>query len=476
METNMDNPKRARSGKPRTQPRASTYLLSGDLQSSLERIRQAACQDKGLRFTALWHHVYNVDCLREAYFSLKHRAAPGVDGETWEHYGENLEENLGDLSSRLKRGAYRAKPVRRVYIPKTDGRLRPLGVPVLEDKLVQRATAEVLSAIYETDFKGFSYGFRPGRSPHHALDALYLGISTRKVDWVLDADIRGFFDAMDHGWLMKFAEHRIADQRVLRHIKKWLNAGVLEDGVRTQTEQGTPQGGSISPLLANVYLHYVFDLWIDQWRQRHTCGDVIVVRFADDFAVGFQYRSDAVRFLSELRERFRKFNLELHADKTRLIEFGRFAAENRRRRGDGKPETFDFLGFTHVCDKTRNGKFIVLRQTMRQRLRAKLKQLKEELRTRWHVPIPAVGQWLRSVLLGHYHYYGVPRNQRKLNAFRYQVYRLWLRALRRRSQRQRRLYARMNRLATQWLPAPRVFHPYPEHRLCVNTRGRSPVR
>jgi group II intron reverse transcriptase/maturase len=284
------------------------------------------------------------------------------------------------------------------------------------------------------------------------------------------------FDAMDHGWLMKFAEHRIADQRVLRHMKKWLNAGVLEDGVRTQTEQGTPQGGSISPLLANVYLHYVFDLWIDQWRQRHARGDVIVVRFADDFVVGFQYRSDAVRFLSELRQRFREFNLELHADKTRLIEFGRFAAENRRQRGDGKPETFDFLGFAHVCDKTRNGKFIVLRQTMRQRLRAKLKQLKEELKVRWHLPIPAVGQWLRSVLLGHYQYYGVPRNSRKLSAFRHQVFRLWFRALRRRSQRHRRLRARMARLAPLYLPSPRIRHPYPEHRLCVRTRGRSPVR
>ena len=472
----MATPKRARSGKPRTQPRASAYPLSTDLQSPLERIRQAASQDKGLRFTTLWHHVYHVARLREAYFSLKQKAAPGVDGETWQHYGENLVENIEDLSGRLKRGAYRAKPVRRVYIPKTDGRLRPLGVPVLEDKLVQRATTEVLNAIYETDFKGFSYGFRPGRSPHHALDALYLGIVTRKVRWVLDADIRGFFDAMDHGWLTKFVEHRVADRRVLRHIKKWLNAGVLEDGVRTEVEQGAPQGGSISPLLANVYLHSVFDRWIDHRRQRCARGDVTVVRFADDFTVGFQHRSDAERFQSELRERFLKFNLELHAEKTRLIEFGRFAAENRKRRGDGKPETFDFLGFTHVCGQTRNGKFIVLRQTMRNRLRAKLKQVKEQLRTRWHAPIPEVGQWLRSVLLGHYRYYGVPRNSRKLSAFRYQVYQLWFRALRRRSQRHRRLQARLNRLARQWLPSPRIFHPYPEQRLCVSTRGRSPVR
>jgi len=286
METSMDNPKRARSGKPRTQPRASAYPHSSGLPSSLQRIRQAACQDRGLRFTALWHHVYNVERLREAYFSLKRRAAPGVDGETWEHYGVDLEYNLLDLSERLRRGAYQAKPVRRVYVPKLDGRQRPLGVPVLEDKVVQRATVEVLNAIYETDFQGFSYGFRPGRSPHNALDALYMGISRRKVSWVLDADIRGFFDAIDHEWMMKFIEHRIADQRVLRHIKKWLNAGVLEDGVRTPTEQGTPQGGSVSPLLANVYLHYVFDLWVDHWRRKRTRGDVIVVRFADDCAPG----------------------------------------------------------------------------------------------------------------------------------------------------------------------------------------------
>lgn len=475
----MDNPKRARSGKPRTQPRASTYPLSNDLQSPLQRIRQAACQDKGLRFTALWHHVYNVDRLREAYLSLKQQAAPGVDGETWEHYGEDLEQNLKDLSGRLQRGAYQAKPVRRVYIPKPDGRQRPLGVPTLEDKLVQRATTEVLSAIYEADFKGFSYGFRPGRSPHHALDALYMGIHTRKVGWVLDADIRGFFDAIHHGWMVKFVEHRVADQRVVRHIKKWLNAGVLEDGVRTRAEQGTPQGGSISPLLANVYLHYVFDLWADRWRQKHAQGDVIVVRFADDFVVGFQYRSEAERFLAELRERFLKFGLELHADKTRLIEFGRFATENRKRRGEGKPETFDFLGFTHVCDKTRKGKFIVLRQTMRKRMRTKLKALREELRTRWHGPVPVVGEWLRSVILGHYQYYGVPRNHRKLSAFRNRLFRMWFEALRRRSQRSRNLQARMIRLAERYLPSPRICHPYPQYPkcgLCVITQGRSPVR
>jgi group II intron reverse transcriptase/maturase len=442
----------------------------------LERIRQAACRDKELRFTTLWHHVYNVERLREAYFSLKRKAAPGVDGETWRHYGESLERNLDDLSDRLKRGAYRAKPVRRVYIPKADGRQRPLGVTALEDKIVQRSTVEVLNAIYETDFLGFSYGFRPGRSPHHALDALFAGIMTRKVSWVLDADIRGYFDAIDHEWLVKFVEHRIADQRVVRHIKKWLNAGVLEDGIRRHSEEGVPQGGSISPLLANIYLHYVFDLWAGQWRCKQACGDVIISRFCDDFVVGFQYREDAERFLEQLRERFREFNLELHADKTRLIEFGRYAAENRKQRGDGKPETFDFLGFTHMCGKTRKGKFIVLRQTIRKRIRTKLADIKQELRRRLHYPVPVVGQWLRVVLLGHYRYYGVPGNGRKLGAFYYQVCRLWLRTLRKRSQRHRLTWERMRRLIRHWLPSPRIMHPYPDFSLYVITQGRSPVR
>jgi group II intron reverse transcriptase/maturase len=442
----------------------------------LERIRQAASRDKKLRFTGLWHHVYQVDRLREAYFSLKRGAAPGIDGETWRHYGENLEENLQDLSGRLKRGAYRAKPVRRAYIPKADGRQRPLGVTVLEDKVVQRAAAEVMNAIYEGDFLGLSYGFRPGRSPHDALDALYVGIMTKPVSWVLDADIRGYFDVMDHEWLVRFVEHRIADKRVIRHIKKWLNAGVLEDGTRTQSEEGVPQGGSISPLLANIYLHYVFDLWADRWRQKYARGCVVVVRFADDFVVGFQSREDAERFWRELRERFEKFNLELQDDKTRLIEFGRFAAENRQRRGDGKPESFSFLGFLHVCATTRKGKFIVLRQTLRKRMQAKLKAIKMELRRRLQSAIPAVGQWLRSVLLGHYRYYGVPSNGRKLATFQYQIRWLWYRALCRRSQRHRLTTERMNRLVKRWLPFPQIVHSYPDFGLYVRTQGKSPVR
>jgi RNA-directed DNA polymerase len=449
---------------------------SEDLPNAMERIRHAACRDKRLQFTTLWHHVYNIEHLRKGYFSLKRNAAPGVDGETWRHYAEGLEENLRDLAGRLKRGAYRAKPVRRSYIPKPDGRQRPLGVTALEDKIVQRTMVEVLNGIYEPDFLGFSYGFRPGRSPHDALNALYGGIMTKRVSWVLDADIRGYFDAIDHQWLMKFIKHRIADKRVLRHIKKWLNAGVLEDGALARSEEGVPQGGSISPLLANVCLHYVFDLWADQWRARHVCGDVIIVRFCDDFVVGFQYRKDAEGFLVELRERFLKFNLELHKGKTRLIEFGRFAAQNRKGRGEGKPETFDFLGFTHICGKTQNGKYTVLRHSVNKRIRAKLMEIKTELKRRLHHPVPAVGKWLRVVLLGHYRYYGIPGNIRKLEAICFHVSRLWYKALLRRSQRHWLNWKRMNRLIDRWLPRPRIVQPYPDLCRYVTTRGRSPVR
>jgi RNA-directed DNA polymerase len=440
-----------------------------DLHSALDRVRQAARGDKGLRFTALWHHVYDVRRLRAAYHRLKRNAAPGVDGQTWEQYGQNLEEHLRDLSDRLRRGAYRAKPVRRVYIPKPDGRQRPIGIPVLEDKIVQRATTEVLEAIYETDFKGFSYGFRPGRSPHRALDAVAVGIKWRKVNWVLDADIRGFFDAIDHGWLVKFVEHRIADRRVVRHIQKWLKAGVLEDGSRVEVETGTPQGGSISPLLANIYLHYVFDLWADWWRKHHARGEVILVRYADDFVVGFQHRTDAERFLNELRERFAAFNLELHADKTRIIEFGRFATERRDERGDGKPPTFNFLGFTHICGKNSLGEFMVVRQTMAPRMRAKLKALKQSLWRRLHWPVAETGAWLRTVLSGHYRYFAVPHNRQALKAFHYAVARLWHRTLRRRSQTVRLNWTRMARLVRLYLPNPRIVHPYPERRLIVMT-------
>src|SRR6202011_5838970 len=452
------------------QQNASRTPSREDALSALERVRQAASKDKKLQFTALLHHIYNPDTLRRAYFSLKKEAAPGVDGETWRHYGETLEHNLQDPPHRLKRGAYRAKPVRRAYINKSDGRKRPLGVPALEDKIVQRATVEVLNSIYETDFLGFSYGFRPGRSQHNALDALYTGLLTKKVNWVLDVDIRSFFDGLSHEWLVKFVEHRVADRRVVRLIQKWLNAGVLEDGRRTRVEEGTPQGGSASPLLANVYLHYVFDLWAQAWRRKQADGDMIIVRFADDIVVGFQTKADAVRFWAELIERMRKFSLELHPEKTRLLEFGPFAAENRKKRGEGKPETFNFLGFTHICGKKRsNGRFTVLRQTIRKRLQAKLSDVKIELTRRMHDPIPEVGKWLRSVVGGHIRYYGVPTNGSALLIFRFQVGRLWHRTLSRRSQNARVLWDRMRRLINRWLPPARTCHPYPLRRMGVIT-------
>ena len=443
--------------------------------SDLGRVRRVAATDKEARFTALLHHV-DVDRLRVAYFALSPKAAAGVDGVTWAEYGLDLEENLRDLHARVHRGAYRARPSRRVFIPKPDGRLRPLGVAALEDKILQRALVEVLNAVYETDFLGFSYGFRPGRSPHHALDALAAGIVTRKVNWVLDADVRDFFTRLDHAWMGRFLEHRIADRRVLRLIHKWISAGVMEDGAWTSCDEGVPQGASASPLLANVYLHYVFDLWADQWRRRHARGDVILVRFADDYVAGFEHRDDAERFLADLRERLAGFNLELADEKTRLIEFGRFAAERRKVRGLGRPETFDFLGFTHCCAKTQNGRFLLKRITISKRMRAKLREVKTELMRRRHLPVPEQGKWLASVVRGHRAYYAVPGNIDAVHAFRTQATRHWYRALRRRSQRTRLDWKRMDRLATQWLPPARMMHPFPDERFAARTRGRSPVR
>jgi RNA-directed DNA polymerase len=453
---------------PRTQSRIG-------VPNALERVRQAARRDKKAKFTALMHHV-TLERLRQAYMELKRQAAPGVDGMTWERYQENLEGNLRELHGRVQKGTYQAQPSRRVYIPKADGQQRALGIATLEDKVVQRAIVQVLNAIYEEDFLGWSYGFRPKRGQHDALDALAVGLEIKKVSWVLDADIRRFYDTLDQRWLTKFIEHRIADPRVLRLIQKWMKAGVMEAGSFSVSEEGIAQGASVSPLLANLYLHYVLDLWVQQWRKRRARGEMIVVRFADDSIYGFQHRSDAEQFLSDLRERLSRFALELHPDKTRLLEFGRYAEQRRGKRGQGKPETFDFLGFTHISAKTRSGKFQLRRQTMRKRMRERLKAVKAELKRRRHQPIKEQGQWIGSVVRGYFAYHAVPTNIRALQAFREQVEWHWLRALRRRSQRHSLDWKRMRRLSERWLPKPRILHPWPSERFGVRTRGKSPVR
>ncbi len=466
--------RRPAKGNAASEPRAG--LSAGEsVSSDLDRVRQVARRDRDARFTALLHHV-TVERLDVAYRAIRPGAAPGIDGVTWRDYGQGLEENLRELHARVHRGAYRASPSRRVFIPKPDGRLRPLGIASLEDKIVQRALVEVLNAVYEEDFLGFSYGFRPGRSPHDALDALFVGITSGKVNWVLDADIRDYFTSLDHAWLVKFIEHRIADKRVLRLIQKWLKAGVVEDGVWSETLEGTPQGASVSTLLANVYLHYVFDLWARQWKQRFARGDVVVVRFADDLVLGFQHRDDAERFWGDLRERFAQFNLELNDDKTRLIEFGRFAAENRGAQGLRKPETFDFLGFTHMCAKDRRGRFKLKRVTSKKRMRAKLSAVKTELRRRMHLPVPEQGEWLGRVVRGHLAYFAVPDNSQALRAFRREITRHWQHTLRRRSQRGRVTREQMRHLTDRWLPQPRIQHPWPDVRFNAKTQGRSPVR
>ncbi len=442
---------------PRTQSRTSAT-------SGMSGVREVARKEKRIRFTALLHHL-TMPLLWQSFQALKREAAPGVDGVTWKEYETDLLARLRDLHRRVHLGTYRAQPSRRVYIPKADGRQRPLGVAALEDKIVQQAVVTVLNQIYEEDFLGFSYGFRPGRSQHQALDALWVGIMRKKVNWVLDADIRGFFDNLNHGWMMKFVEHRIADRRMLRLIRKWLRAGVSEEGNWSRTEVGTPQGAVASPLLANIYLHYVFDLWVQHWREHQATGDVIVVRYADDIVLGFEHRAEAERFLQEWRDRMRKFGLELHPDKTRLLEFGRHAAENREQRGESKPETFNFLGFTHLCGRTRKtGRFIVKRKTIQKRLAAKLKALKEELRRRWHEPVPEVGRWLRSVVQGYFNYHAVPGNMDSLNSFRSRVIWQWYRALRRRSQRSRMTWERYLSLVDRWIPSAKILHPHPNLR------------
>jgi RNA-directed DNA polymerase len=452
-----------------------TQSREGRASSALDRVRRFASKDRDARFTALLHHV-SVERLHAAYRALSPTAAAGVDEVTWQDYGKDLEANLRGLHARVHRGAYRAKPSRRVYIPKADGRLRPLGVAALEDKIVQRAVVEVLNAVYEADFLGFSYGFRPGRGPHDALDALVVGIERKKVNWVLDADIRDFFTSLDHSWLVKFLEHRIADKRVLRLIQKWLKAGVVEDGVWSASEEGSPQGATISPLLANVYLHYVFDLWAQQWRRRYARGDVLIVRYADDILLGFQHRSDAERFQRDLAQRLAKFRLGLNAEKTRLIRCGRFAAQQCSERGLGRPETFQFLGFTHYCATTKDGRFLLLRKTISKRMAAKLREVRALLMRRRHWPLEMQGRWLASVVRGHLAYYAVPGNIHQVEAFRGEVVRLWYGALRRRGQRHRLNWQRMRRYADRWLPPVRITHPWPDQRFNARTQVRSPVR
>jgi group II intron reverse transcriptase/maturase len=433
---------------------------------ALDRIRRTARERKKERFTALLHHI-DTDLLEAEFFALKVQAAAGVDGVTWRDYEHNLKANLEDLHARVHRGAYRPLPSRRVYIPKPDGRQRPLAIAALEDKIVQRATAVVLNAIYEEDFLGFSYGFRPGRSTHHAMDALVVGIERRRVSFIIDADIRSFFDTVSQDWLIRFVEHRVGDKRIIRLIRKWLRAGVLEDGIVSVSEKGTAQGAVISPLLANIYLHYALDLWAERYRRREATGDMIIVRYADDFIVGFEHEHDARRFLGALRERLEEFALSLHPEKTRLIEFGRFAAENRKRRGLGRPETFNFLGFTFICGKSRRGKFLIKRKSRSDRVRAKVQAIKQELRRRMHQPIPIQGKWLRQVIRGYFNYHAVPTNSRAVVSFRDEVVRGWWKSLRRRSQRHALNWERMKKLADAWLPQPEILHPWPNQRFAV---------
>jgi len=448
--------------------RSSTHSTQSEVRVSqgLAGVRKAARERKERKFTALLHHL-TVALLRDSFYALQRKAAPGVDGIRWQEYESGLEGRLVDLHSRVHRGAYRTQPCRRVYIPKPDGRQRPLGVAALEDKIVQQAVTMILNPIYEEEFRGFSYGFRPGRSQHQALDALHVAITRRKVNWVLDCDIRGFFDNLSHEWLLKFIQHRVADPRILRLIQKWLKAGVMEEGQWKNTEIGTPQGSVISPLLANIYLHYVFDLWVDAWRKKCARGDVVVVRYADDNILGFQHRAEADHFLEKFRERLGKFELELHPDKTRRIEFGRFAEPNRKQRGEGKPETFDFLGFTHISGTDRNGNFVVKRKTMGKRMRTKLQEVKQQLRHRMHESVALTGEWLKSVVQGYFNYHAVPGNTDSLHAFRYRVVRLWRTMLIHRGQKHHLNWMRMRKLADRWIPQPCVLHPYPRTRFDV---------
>jgi len=436
-----------------------------DYSYKLDRVREAAERDEGCRFTTLLHHI-TPRLLMDSFDSLKKDAASGVDDLTWIEYKEGLAHRLLALHDRVHGGRYRAKPSKRIYIPKANGQERPIGIASLEDKIVQRAVGRILEMIYEVDFLGFSYGFRPGRSQHNALDAVSVGLERRKINWVLDADLASFFDTISHEWLLKFLAHRIADPRILRLVEKWLKAGVSEDGKRSRTTVGTPQGAVISPLLANIFLHYVLDLWTQQWREKHVVGDMIIVRYADDFIVGFHSRSEAERYYQALQERLVKFGLSLQKEKTRIIEFGRFATKNRKARGAGKPETFDFLGFTHICGETKkNKRFTVRRKPMAKRLRSKLKEMKVWIMKDRHKSVSEQGQKIRDVINGVFQYYAVPGTIRYIGGFRTAVRRYWRHALRRRSQKYDS--KRIKRKLDYWFPPARILHPYPDQRLRV---------
>jgi RNA-directed DNA polymerase len=470
---NKAEPSAAELAEPRTETKGNADQQStrraqdrASVSQALARVREAAKQRKRERFTSLLHHVDSA-LLRASFRAIRREAAPGVDGLTWDAYERDLDRRIEDLRRRVHSGAYRALPSRRTYIPKEDGSRRPLAIAALEDKIVQRAVAAVLSAIHEEDFLGFSYGFRPGRSQHDALDALIVGISDKKVNYILDADIRSFFSEVSQPWVVRFLEHRVGDARILRLVQKWLRAGVLEDGVVTIEEKGTGQGSAISPLLANIYLHYVFDLWAERWRRREATGDMIMVRYADDIVVGFQREDDARRFWEAMRERLQEFSLTLHPDKTRLIAFGRFAAQKCEKRGLSKPETFKFLGFVLICDKTRRGDFRVRRKSRADRMRAKLREIKEALRRRANRPIPETGKWLSQVVTGYFAYHAVPTNSPALAAFRHHVLVLWRRQLCRRSQRADINWARMTKLADEFIPRPKILHPWPSVRFAA---------
>ena len=437
----------------------------GFVSNGLERVRQRAEAEKSEAFVNLFH-LLKVPLLREAFYALKRKASPGLDGVSWHQYERGLEARLPELQDELHKGSYRATPAKRTYLIKPDGRKRPLGVQAVEDKVVQMACVMILTEVYEPLFCGFSYGSRPGRRPHDALDALHEGIWRRKINWILDCDIEGFFDQLPHDKLMEILEKRVKDPRLLRLIRKWLRVGWVEAGTRHQATIGTPQGSVISPLLANIFLSEVMDKWTARWRCETAHGDMIAIRYVDDAVFGFQREEDARRFLDELRERLEAYGMKLHPGKTRLIEFGRFAVSNRKERGEGKPDSFDFLGFTHSCGKKRNGQFMVRRKTIAKRMTAKLKAVKEELRKRMHDPLGKTGHWLAGVIRGAINYYAVPGNMKAVRAFYTQVGRLWIQTIRRRSQKakERWTWERFYRLQRHWLPRPRLSHPFPSQR------------